>query len=349
MVDWGIARQIARFAARSDEIPDLGVDLPAVARELEGRVTEFTGLRPAGSVPPGEVVGRVEWAEANLTTLSGVLDPVVQRLEGRLEAAGPFAGALRLGTGVTLAAEVGLVTGYMSQRVLGQYELSLLAPSSPARLLFVAPNLERAVHELEADRESFLRWVAIHELVHALQFGGVPWLRDHLADLLRGFLATVDVRVERGAAGGLPALPNPLDLVERFREGGLAALVQTSEQRGLIERLQATMAMVEGHAEHVMDALAPELVPDHQGLREAMDARRRNRSAPEKILQRLLGMDMKLRQYELGKAFCDAVAAEGGIELLNHAWESPAALPSLHELENPREWTARVTATPAAA
>lgn len=348
MVDWSIARQIARFAARSDEVPDLGVDMVALARKLEGPVTEFTGLEPEGPAPPAEVVGRAAWAEANLETLSGVLDPVTERLEHRLEAAGPFAGALRLGTGVTLAAEVGLVTGYMSQRVLGQYELSLLAPSAPARLLFVAPNLEKAVHDLGADRESFLRWVAIHELVHALQFGGVPWLREHLAELLRGFLATVDVRIER-AGGGLPSLPNPLELVERFREGGLAALVQSGAQREIIERLQATMAMVEGHAEHVMDALAPALVPDHGGLREAMDARRRNRSAPEKILQRLLGMDMKLRQYELGKEFCDAVAAEGGIELLNRAWETPEALPVLAELEDPRAWTTRVAPASAAA
>jgi len=341
MVDWGIARQIARFAARSDEVPDLGLDLPALVRELEPRVARFTELEPVAAAPAAEVVGRIEWAEANLETLAGVLDPVAARLEDRLEGAGPFAGALRLGTGVTLSAEVGLVTGYMSQRVLGQYELSLLAPSSPARLLFVAPNLERAVAELDADRESFLRWVAIHELVHALQFGGVPWLRDHLAGLLRTFLATVDVRIERGAAGGLPTFPNPLDLVERFREGGLAALVQTHEQRGLMERLQATMAMVEGHAEYVMDALAPELVPDHEGLRDAMDARRRNRSAPERILQKLLGMDMKLRQYELGKSFCDAVAAEGAIELINRAWTSPEALPTLTELERPSTWIAR--------
>ena len=91
-----------------------------------------------------------------------------------------------------------------------------------------------------------------------------------------------------------------------------------------------------------MDALAPELVPDHDGLREAMDTRRRNRSAPERILQKLLGMDVKLRQYELGKAFCDAVAAEGGIDLLNRAWDSPGALPTLIELERPHEWIARV-------
>lgn len=341
MVDWGIAGRVARFAARSDHRPDLGVDMPALARELEPPVLDFARLPQGPPAPPAEVVGRVGWAEANLQSLAGLLDPVAQRLDDRLEGAGPFAGALRLGAGVTLSAEVGLVTGYMAQRVLGQYELSLLAPEAPARLLFVAPNLHGAAAQLGADRESFLRWVAIHELVHALQFGGVPWLREHLAGLLRSFLATVDVRIERGT-GRFARLPRPVALVERFREGGLAALVQTAEQRALMAQLQATMAMVEGHAEHVMDALAPALVPAHEGLREALDLRRRSRSTPELILQRLLGMDLKLRQYELGKEFCDAVVREGGIELLNRAWESSAALPGLDELGRPSAWIVRV-------
>jgi putative hydrolase len=154
--------------------------------------------------------------------------------------------------------------------VLGQYELALLQPESPPRLLFVATNLQRAVAELGVDRESFLRWVAIHELTHALQFGGVGWLRAHLGGLLRSYLETVEVRIERGSAGGLPSLPNLAELVERFREGGLAALVQTGEQRTIVDRMQAAMAMIEGHAEHLMDALAPALVPRHEGLREAM-------------------------------------------------------------------------------
>jgi len=342
MVDWGIARQVARLAARSDEVPDLGLDLPTVTRAIEDRVRAHLRLGPGGPVPSAEVVSRVAWTGANLDSFAALLDPVADRLDERLAAAGPFAGALRLGAGAALAAEVGLVMGYLAQRVLGQYELSLLAPSPSPRLLFVGTNLERAVAELDVDRESFLRWVAIHELVHALQFAGVPWLRGRLGDLLRELLSTVDVRSERGAAGGLHSFPNPVELVERFREGGLAALVQTHEQRALLERMQATMAMIEGHAEHVMDALAGELVPEHIGLREAMDQRRRSRSAPERILQRLLGMDLKLRQYELGKAFCDVVVAEGGIELLNRAWRSAASLPSLHELEHPSEWSVRV-------
>lgn len=346
MVDWGLAHQIAGFAARPDEPVDLGLDLAAFTREIEPQVSAHAGLVPAQPVPAAEVVGRAEWAGVNLDTLASLLGPVAERLDQRLEAAGPFAGALRMGTGVTLAAEVGLVTGYLSQRILGQYELSLLAPEQPPRLLFVAPNLDRAVSELDVDRESFLRWVAIHELVHALQFGGVPWLRGHLGDLLRRFLATVDVRMERGAAGALPSLPSPAELVERFREGGLVALVQTRGQRELLGAMQATMATVEGHAEHLMDALAPELVPEHEGLREAMDRRRRSRSAPEKILQRLLGMDLKLRQYEVGKRFCDLVVGEGGIQLLNRAWSHPDQLPSMSELDEPQEWIARVRSGP---
>lgn len=345
MVDWGLARQIARFAARSDDVPDLGVDIAAVAREIEPAVVAHARLEPATLLPPAEVVGRQEWADANLSSLSSLLDPVAERLEARFEAAGPFAGALRAGAGVTLAAEVGLATGYLSQRVLGQYELSLLGPESPARLLFVAPNLDRAAADLGVDRESFLRWVTIHELVHALQFAAVPWLRGHLGDLLRDYLDTVDVRIDRGAAGGLPSLPDLGEFVERFREGGLAALVQSGAQRKILERVQATMAVVEGHAEHLMDSLAPELVLEHEGLRAAMDARRAGRSAPEKILMRLLGMDMKMRQYELGKAFCDAVVTEGGIELLNRVWDSPEALPRMAELTDPPAWVTRTSVT----
>ena len=96
------------------------------------------------------------------------------------------------------------------------------------------------------------------------------------------------------------------------------------------------MAVVEGYSEHVMDAIGAEAIPGHEGLRAAMDARRRSRSAPERIIERLLGLDLKLRQYEHGKRFCDAVVAEAGIEGLNRVWESPSALPTASELRGPR-------------
>ena len=263
-------------------------------------------------------MSREEWAGSNLDTLSDLLDPVAARLESRLEFAGPLAGALRLGAGATLAAEAGLVMGYASTRVLGQYELSLLPPERDPRLLYVAPNLDRAVRQLDVDRESFFGWIVIHELTHAFQFQGVSWLRDHLRRLIREYLDTVEVRIESGAAGGLPSLPSPARIVEAFREGGLAALVQTREQRELMDRVQAAMAVIEGYAEHVMDALGPGPAP---GLRRP--ARCHGAPAQQPLgarsgsSSRLLGMDLKMRQYELGRAFCDEVASarrHGGAE-----------------------------------
>jgi coenzyme F420 biosynthesis associated uncharacterized protein len=349
MVDWSLARQVARLAAGSDAMPaDLGVDVISLSSEMEQPVAAYTGLE-APSVPKAELVTRSDWASSNLDTLADLLDPVAARLERRFEFAGPFAGALRLGTGATLAAEAGLVLGYASTRVLGQYELSLLPPDREPRLLYVAPNLERAVRELDVDRDSFFGWIVIHELTHAFQFQGVGWLRDHLRGLVREYLDSVEVRIDSGAAGGLPSLPRPAQIVEAFREGGLAALVQTREQRDLMNRLQAAMAVIEGYAEHVMDALGPQLLSAYEGLRDAMERRRRSRSAPERVLARLLGLDLKMRQYEIGRAFCDEVARQGGTDGLNRIWASPEALPTLEELDRPSDWLARSTSPQPAA
>jgi coenzyme F420 biosynthesis associated uncharacterized protein len=349
MVDWSLARQIARFAAGGSDNERLAFDFDHASERALGQVSAYSGLELTAPAPPVHEVQRGEWAEANLAALSDLLDPVGERLDQRLGGAGPLTGALRAATGATLAAEVGLVMGYMSQRVLGQYELSLLQPEVPPRLLFVTPNLRRAVRDLDVDEESFLDWVVLHEVTHVLQFSGVPWLREHLGALLREYLATVEVRIERGAAGGLPSLPDPSLLVERFREGGLAALVQTREQRRIMERIQSAMAVIEGYSEHVMDAVGADVLPEYAGLREAMERRRRSRSAPERLLLRLLGLDQKMRQYEDGKRFCDAVVAQAGIEKLNAVWNAPTALPTAAELRAPATWIGRLEADPVVA
>jgi coenzyme F420 biosynthesis associated uncharacterized protein len=349
MVDWSLARQIARFASGGGGPAEVDADFPAMVADAERPLRDYTGLTPGAAIPPPEVVDRAEWADVNLTSLCKMLGPVTERLGNRLEVAGPLAGPLRAVTGATVAAEAGLVMGYMSQRVLGQYELSLLEAEAAPRLLFVGPNLRRAVGELNADKDSFLRWIVLHELTHVLQFQGVPWLRGHLSKLMREYMRTVEVRVERGAAGGLPSWPDPQRIVEAFREGGLVALVQTREQRRIMEKIQPTMSVIEGYSEHVMDAVGEQVLDGYAGLRESMERRRRNRSAPERILQRLLGLDIKLRQYEEGKVFCDAVVERGGIAALNRVWDSPRALPKQDELQDPDAWLARVESLPAAA
>jgi coenzyme F420 biosynthesis associated uncharacterized protein len=181
------------------------------------------------------------------------------------------------------------------------------------------------------------------------QFAGVSWLRPYLAELLRSYLETVEVTIEKGAAGGLPSLPSAREIVEAYREGGLVALVQSPEQRDLMRRLQAVMAVIEGYSEHVMDAVGEDVLPSYTGLRDAMERRRRSRSAPERALQRLLGLDLKMRQYELGKRFCDTVAERHGVDTLNRVWDDARNLPTLAEIEDAEAWVARVRDERAAA
>ena len=125
----------------------------------------------------------------------------------------------------------------------------------------------------------------------------------------------------------------------------LSLVIPATDRRETLDRVQAVMAVIEGHAEHVMDAVAPDLVPSLPKLRESLDRRRRSQSGLSRLVARLLGLDLKLRQYEQGKRFCDGVVAKGGVEALHHVFSGPEALPSLAELTDPESWLER-TATP---
>jgi coenzyme F420 biosynthesis associated uncharacterized protein len=334
VIDWSLAGQVARGIANlqpsGDPMPYQ--DLSGPAAESETLVSEYTGLVSAAALPRAEPVGRAEWIDANLESLGGVLDPVADRVGGRL---GPLGGA----AGALLGLEAGAISGFLGGRVLGQYEFRVLDPSAPARLLFVGPNLGHAAEALDADPDQLLRWVALHEITHALQFGGVPWLREHLAGIVRELLAGLDFNTR-----GLLRMPDVSDLralVNSVREDGLAFMAVGRERRAQLEAAQAFMALLEGYAEHVMDAVGASLLNDLAAMRAAMDRRRSERSGLLRVLERLIGMDLKMRQYEVGKRFCDAVVAYGRIEALNRAWSGPEALPTLAELEDPLGWLAR--------
>ena len=334
MIDWNLAGTVARTVANLQPAGDPAPfeQLAGPAEEAERLVSAYTGLTAAQPVPVAEPVDRAGWIEANLTSLATVLEPAAEKLT---RSAGPLGGL----AGGVLAVEAGAVSGFLAGRVLGQYEFAVLEPDRPARLLFVAPNLAQAAKHLEAPEDQLLRWVALHEMTHALQFGGVPWLRPHLGELLREILSALELDPR-----GLLRVPDVTDLkklVERVREDGLAMVVVGPGRRDSLDRVQAFMAVLEGYAEHVMDAVGATVLDDLPGLRSALGRRRHDRSGLLKLLDKLLGMDLKLRQYEQGKAFCDGVVARAGIEGLNRVWAGPESLPSVGDLSDPAGWLAR--------
>lgn len=370
IADSGYAEELAHDFARRvgeytgldlpDELPPLEmVDRPAwiaanlatmrplldrVIQELgsDGEDVEESENGDRGeSGRPGADGGRS--VEDRLGVLAGPARAVSDYLRAASDAA---SGPLGAASGHLLGAQLGVVTGMLSQRVLGQYDVALLGPDErPPRLLLLEPNLAAAAARLEIDRGELTAWVAIHEITHAVQFAGAPWLRGHLGGMLEELLTDLRSIGRESDLGALLARARRGDmgkLIERARRGELLRLGLGDERWKIVERLQATMSLIEGHAEHTMDAVGAEVLPSLPKLRAAMTRRRESRGLPWRVLERLLGLELKMRQYQVGRRFCDEVVEEGGPQALKIAWHSPQELPSPAELNEPALWLARM-------
>jgi coenzyme F420 biosynthesis associated uncharacterized protein len=357
-IDWRAAQRIGERVAGSP--PSGGVRAATVeprAYEFARRVSEYSGLGEPSTLPPLETVDRAEWIAANLLTMRPLLGGLSERIG---EGTGPLAAPLRMASGFLLGAQLGGLTGVLSQRVLGQYDLALLgdAESVKPRLLLLAPNLAIAARNLSVDRDELVLWVTIHEITHAVQFTGAPWLRAHLGGMLKELIEGLQVSLagpkDDGANGTpkddtpawrrMPKLPDASELremAERARRGEVLRLTLGEDRWELVERMQAVMSLIEGHAEHTMDAIGAEVLPSLPALRRAMNRRRESRGLPWRVLEKLLGLEMKMRQYEVGRRFCDAVVAEGGREALARVWTGPEQLPTTQELKEPSLWLTR--------
>jgi coenzyme F420 biosynthesis associated uncharacterized protein len=239
----------------------------------------------------------------------------------------------------------------MSTRVLGQYDLLITdeAIEDQDIVYYVGPNIV----EMEARHgfapKEFRLWLALHEVTHRCQFTGVPWLRDHFVGLVEQALDAVaaDPRrvldAIRRAAESIRAGQGVLD------DAGFIGLVATPEQLEALHRIQALMSLLEGHGDVVMDRAGASSVPGAERFGRVLRERREQAKGPAKILQRLLGLEAKFRQYAEGEHFVKTVEAAGGPALFDRVWRGPEWLPSLSEIRNPADWIARVGDPPALA
>lgn len=337
-VDWDLAAATARTVATSgphmrlDEARDEVRQLRAAAARAADHVSEFTQMMPAQAVPI-RVVDRAGWSSANVEGMKALLDPLSEKISGDPGLLVKVIGSRLAGT------QVGAVLGFLSGKVLGQYEIF---GRPDGRLLLVAPNIVATTRQLDADPGDFRMWVCLHEAAHAAQFGAVEWLRDH-------FLTEIDAFANGESESG--------DLVQRVRQmvavvadsvrdadgdTSVVDLVTSPQQREAMERLTALMTLLEGHADYIMDAVGDGVIGNVGRLRRKLDRRRLTTSPLQRVVRRLLGMDAKFKQYVRGRAFVSAVVDEVGMDRFNRVWESPENLPNLEEISEPTAWVRRV-------
>ena len=122
----------------------------------------------------------------------------------------------------------------------------------------------------------------------------------------------------------------------------LIEAIQTPRQRAVLERLTCVMTLVEGHGDYVMDAVGPQVVPTVAQIRSRFNARRSSTGRMEQTLRRILGIDLKMKQYAQGSRFVQTVVREAGMPVFNRVWTSPETLPVAAELTDPQLWLDRV-------
>ncbi len=337
MISWGAVRAIAvALASRTERAPARDFDYSRAVEETLGPLSEFTGIElPHG--PLGgrrlRVAGRAEWIDFNIEGFGALMEPVLKRA-----ASGADNLTWALG-GATLTAQVGLLLGFLSARVLGQYDTGpLLArerAAEPGQVFFLDGNIVSAAGRLGVPVDGLRLWIVLHEMTHALQFEGYPWLRAYLGELLESLISPL--------ADRLGVRETVRRLSENLKTGGRSIeLMMNRPQREAFDGMQATMSVIEGYSDYVMHHVGRGLVPHYEHLKGRMAKSRAHRPPLESAVFRLTGLDVKLEQYRLGERFADAVARRQGMEGLNRVWERPENLPSLAEVRDPGLWMIRM-------
>jgi coenzyme F420 biosynthesis associated uncharacterized protein len=370
MIDWELAISTGvRFARQGPSVSladarAVVAELRALTAVVQQPVRDVTGLVSQGAIGPVAVVDRPGWIRANVGGFRVVLEPLADRLAERGTAV-PGSGVLgAVGSRVT-GMQAGFLLAYLSSRVLGQYELFLppgeglptangttsrngSVPSANGhaagvgRLTLVAPNIVLVERELAVDPHDFRRWVCLHEETHRVQFTSVPWLRGYVQGLMTDFLLASDMDpgaiVER-----LRAAAGAVGSAVRGGDGqSLVEAIQTPAQREMLDKLTAVMTLVEGHGDYVMDAVGPQVVPSVADIREKFSQRRGSAGRGEQVIRRILGIDLKMKQYAEGSQFVKTVVEEAGMAHFNKVWTAPETLPTRAELASPADWLARV-------
>ncbi len=335
LVDWDAVRATAYerggsgpAESEADLPSDIAAQCDRIAADLAPLMTAVC-QQPLVHFPRFVVLDRRGFVDVNVGIARRLLVPVEE-----LRATLPESRVTALGRGA-MNRYVGMLFGIMSQRVLGQYDPMLSLSSAPdaatPALYLVEPNIASFARVARAPREPLRRWLILHELTHAWQFGEHPWLREHLVGMMEEMIRS---SLAHATGSGTGKAPSARQIVER-----LPGAVRT-QLRG-IARLQAVMSVLEGYANFVMHRVGAQHLDHYEDLEAAFARRRSQRTVVERAVLAITGINMKMRQYEVGERFCDAAAAAGGVTLLNRVWEGAEMMPSPAELRSPTQWIAR--------
>jgi len=311
--------------------------VPALSRHL--------GTELPGVVDRVAVVDRAAWVRANTSAFATLIGRLEDDLLDQLlpQGGGMGKATIALANRWVTTRQLGLLLGFMGQRVLGQYDIALLsAEATPGRLLFVEENVRRTARALDVPVGPFRTWIALHETTHAFEFEAHPWLRPYLAERLERQVSMLSRDVKIMGRDAMAAIGAALRGDNRREGEHWLERLMSDEQRRLFRETQAVMSLLEGFGDHVMDEVGRDLVPGVERISARFHGRREQRTPFERAMLRITGMDLKMEQYRKGEAFVAEIERLAGAAALRRLWDGPDTLPTPGEIERPADWVRRL-------
>ncbi len=344
-VDWDLAERVAvRVSGREpfsgsyhyDSLAPDFAELTALAEEL---VEAETGLRSLDGPATARLTDRAGWIRANVASFQRLLRPVTDRLAERMPVGG-MAPLARRAAGL----EVGMLLGWMSARVLGQYDMLVVDDDDAGEqdvVYYVGPNVLALEKRFAFPPRDFRLWLALHEVTHRAQFTGVPWMREHYLSLIDKTLSNIDPDPKRFIDAVLRVLEDVRSGRSPFEDGGVVTLLANDDQRAAIQKVGGLMSLLEGHGDVTMDRAGIGHVLHAERFSRVLRERRNQARGMARLVQRLVGLEAKLNQYEQGERFIAAIEAARGPRGIDAVWRGPEWLPTLEEIRDPQEWIER--------
>ncbi|MDT5110276.1 MAG: hypothetical protein QOE20_2166 [Mycobacterium sp.] len=336
-VDWGFAATVGSKLVRPGPPTteytrqQAFEQLAESSRSAEFPVRDVTLLNEGAAVTEARIIDRAEWVTAATESMRLMMGGGEGKSGGFL-------------TGHVTGAQTGAVLAFISSGILGQYDPFAV---NGGELLLVYPNIIAVERQLRVSPADFRLWVCLHEVTHRVQFRANPWLAEHMSRAL-------SVLTDESEQDVTQVVSRLGEFVRNRREGaapepnsegvlGIMRAIQSEPQRKALDQLLVLGTLLEGHADHVMDAVGPAVVPSVATIRRRFNERRQRKQPPlQRVIRALLGFDAKLSQYTRGKAFVDHVVAEVGMAKFNTVWTNPETLPLPTEVDEPRRWIDRV-------
>ncbi|SEC71845.1 putative hydrolase [Nocardioides exalbidus] len=345
-VNWETVTDLARKSAAQE--PD-----PTVTPAQSGAVADAVRLADhwldtttgfASGVTTTAAWSRAEWIVETVDVWKVLVEPIAGSATNALGAAmpeemrqlaGPLMAMLGKASGAMVASQVGSGLGALAGDVLSASDIGLpLGPIGKAALL--PTNVTAFAAELpDVTADDVLLYLALREAAHQRLFAGVPWLRDHLIGAVADYGKGMDFDTS-GMESKLREIDmtNPQAMQDALA-GGLFDPEPSPAQKAALEKLEVTLALVEGWVDEVVGQATAERMPAAAKLQETVRRRRAAGGPAEQTFATLVGLELRPRRLRDASTLWGSLRTRQGEEARDGVWMSPHLLPTAADLDDP--------------